>query len=228
LVLVRILLSGDVMAERKYSVVAVGAHPDDIEFGCGGTIALHEDRGDTITLVVVTNGERGGDPKQRVNEAKEAARILGAKKIEFLGFPDGAIGDSIDVVAKIEEVLRGMDADIVYAHTPSERHQDHRHVALAATSAARDRTALLYFETPSSSNLFRPQYYVDITETMERKLKAVEVHRSQMTKRVIKPDLVKGQARFRGFDPRFEYAECFEISHLHGLIPVPQSRRASR
>jgi len=216
------------MAARKASVVAVGAHPDDIEFGCGGTIALHAQDGDLITFVYVSNGERGGDPKERMREAREAAKILGAQKVEFLGFPDGAIGDSIEAVNAIEEVLRAVDADTVYTHTPSERHQDHRHVSQAVTSAARDCPALMFFETPSSSNLFCPQYYVDITQTMDRKLKAVGLHQSQKTKRVIKPDLVMGQARFRGFDPKLEYAECFEISHLHGLIQVLRSARSSK
>jgi len=216
------------MAARKVSVVAVGAHPDDIEFGCGGTIALHADIGDLVTFIYVSNGERGGDPKERVREAREAAKILGAKKVEFLGFPDGRIGDSIEVVSKIEEVLGAADADILYTHTLSERHQDHRHVSQAATSAARDCPVLMYFETPSSSNLFRPQYYVDITSTIERKLDAVRRHLSQKSKRGVKPEIVEGQARFRGFDPRFQFAECFEISHLHGLIHAPKGKSATR
>jgi len=216
------------MAARKASVVAVGAHPDDVEFGCGGTIALHAQNGDLITFVYVSNGEHGGDSKERVREARNAAKILGAQKVEFLGFPDGAIGDSIDVVNAIERILDAMDADIVYTHTLSERHQDHRHVSQAVTSAARNCPAVIYFETPSSSNLFRPQYYVDITSTIERKLEAVKMHFSQKSKRGVKPEIVEGQARFRGFDPQFQFAECFEISHLHGLIQAPKGKSATR
>jgi LmbE family N-acetylglucosaminyl deacetylase len=223
-----VLGHGDMMAARKSSVVAVGAHPDDIEFGCGGTIAIHADLGDLVTFVYVSNGERGGDPKERVREAREAARILGVKKVEFLGFPDGRIGDSIEVVSKIEDVLRAADADILYTHTLSERHQDHRHVSQAATSAARDCPAVIYFETPSSSNLFRPQYYVNIASTIERKLDAVRMHLSQKSKRGVKPEIVEGQAKFRGFDPGFQFAECFEISHLHGLIQAPRGKSATR
>jgi len=216
------------MAARKVSVVAVGAHPDDIEFGCGGTAALHVENGDLITFIYVSNGERGGDPKERVREARDAAKILGAQKVEFLGFPDGAIGDSINVVSAVEDILKAVDADIVYTHTLSERHQDHRHVSQAVTSAARNCPAVLYFETPSSSNLFRPQYYVDITSTIERKLDAVRRHLSQKSKRGVKPEIVEGQARFRGFDPQFRFAECFEISHLHGLIQAPKGKTTTR
>ena len=219
---------GDVMADRKASVVAVGAHPDDIEFGCGGTIALHAQNGDLVTFVYVSNGERGGNPKERMREAREAAGILGAQKVEFLGFPDGAIGDTIEVVSRIEDILRAVAANIVYTHTSSERHQDHRHVSQAATSAARKCPALMYFETPSSSNLFCPQYYVDITSTLDRKLDAVRKHLSQKPKRGVKPELIEGQARFRGFDPHFPFAECFEISHLHGLIQVLRGKSATR
>jgi LmbE family N-acetylglucosaminyl deacetylase len=215
------------MADRKVSVVAVGAHPDDIEFGCGGTVALHADVGDLVTFIYVSNGERGGNPKERTREAREGAKILGARKTEFLGFPDGAIGDSINVVNRIEKILKTVDADIVYTHTSSERHQDHRDVSHAATSAARTCPALMYFETPSSSNLFCPQYYVDITSTIGRKLEAVRKHLTQKSKRAVRPELVEGQARFRGFDPQFLFAECFEISHLHGQIQAPKLKRAA-
>ncbi len=216
------------MAERSSSIVAIGAHPDDIEFGCGGTIALHANRGDLITFIYITNGERGGNPNERVKEAKEAAKILGVQKVEFFGFPDGAINDSIDIVNRIEEVLKAVDADLVFSHTPSERHQDHRNVALATTSAARDCPALLYYETPSSSSLFRPQYYVNITDTIEKKLEAVKRHMTQQSKRTVKPESVEGQARFRGFDPQFQFAECFEISHLHGIIQAPHHKSNRR
>ena len=206
------------MAEERYSVIAVGAHPDDIEFGCGGTIALHADAGDLITFVYASDGECGGDPKARVREARESAKILGAQRTEFLGFPDGSIGDSIGIVSRIEDILNKVGAEIVYTHTSSERHQDHRHVSQAATSAARNCAVLMYFETPSSSNLFRPQCYVDITKTLDRKIEAVKTHLSQSSKKGVGPDVVKGQAKFMGFDPQFQYAECFEISHIHGLV----------
>jgi len=192
-------------------VVAVGAHPDDIELGCGGALLAHRRAGDAVTLVVMTDGEIGPQGAiSRREEQAEAARLLGADLV-WGGFRDGAVPDGVEAVSCIQDVIETVDADIVYTHSLHDTHQDHRATARATFAAARRVSRVLAYESPSSVD-FAPVVYLDIDGLVPAKLALVRAHLSQVLGcGLVDLDAVEAQARYRGFQARGRMAEGFEV-----------------
>ena len=191
-------------------VLAVGAHPDDIELGCGGALAKHIARGDTITLLVMTNGESGpGDCAERKREASQAAEALGAT-IVFADLPDGRVSNhELEIVQSIERVIEIHNIDTVYTHWHVDTHQDHRAIAMASWGACRHVPTVLCYEAPSSRD-FEPTVFVDITETFDKKVAALSHHISQVgASRMVSDTRISSQAQMHGFSARSELAEGF-------------------
>lgn len=148
----------------RENILVIGAHPDDPDFVCGGTLAKKAREGAKITYVLVTKGERGSREriisvaklkKIRVREQEEAAKIIGVKEVVFLDYPDGELEPSFKLRKELTKIIRKYQPDIVYTHDPTcfyfnyrhmVNHPDHRAVGEAALAAifpaARDR---LYF-----------------------------------------------------------------------------------
>jgi LmbE family N-acetylglucosaminyl deacetylase len=182
-------------------VLAVGAHPDDIEFGCGATLAKWSELGSEIHHLVLTDGAKGTwDPTQdpetlvalRQEEARRAADILGASAISFLGFPDGELRNGIREQWEVCRVLRTVRPDVVLGHDPWRRyrlHPDHRNAGYILTDAlvaARDPLffpeqglgphrpgALLLWEADVANHVERVEGREEI------KMAALLAHRSQ-------------------------------------------------
>jgi LmbE family N-acetylglucosaminyl deacetylase len=101
-------------------ILAVGAHPDDIELGCAGTLLAHRARGDEVSLLVMTTGEQGPQAaRSRVREQEDAARILGAE-LHWGGFPDGAVPDSREAIQAVERVIEDCGAGLIYCPSPQD------------------------------------------------------------------------------------------------------------
>jgi LmbE family N-acetylglucosaminyl deacetylase len=191
------------------NVLAIGAHPDDIELGCGATLAAHAARGDSIALLVMTPGEHGPQAAiSRVSEQEEAARVLGGRL--FWGpFQDGAVPEGREAVELIESVIMETRADVIYTHAIHDSHQDHRATAASSLAAGRRATRLITYEAPTSLG-FVPSLFVDVEGFVEKKLDAIRAHESQVEKnRLVDLEAVAAQARFRGFQARLHYAEGF-------------------
>lgn len=205
-------------------VVAIGAHPDDIELGCGGALLAHRRRGDDVTLLVMTTGERGPQAsRSRIQEQHDAARFLGAR-VQWGEFEDGAVPEGRPTVAVIESVLERAAADVVYTHVARDTHQDHRATGLATLAAARRFTRVLGYEAPTTVG-FRPQLFVDVAATVDDKLDLIRAHASQVLKNgLVDLEAVQAQARYRGFQARVRHAEAFEAERfvwdLYN-VPVP-------
>ena len=196
-------------------VLGIGAHPDDLELGCAGTLARHVAQGDRVTMLVVTDGQAGpGDASLRADEAREAARALGADVV-LGGLPDGSVSNhELTLVHLIEDVIRHTGATTVYTHGAGDSHQDHRAVAMASMGACRAVQRVLCYDSPSSLG-FRPTVFVDITSTLDMQLAALEVHQSQVDHSAMASvALVQTQAGYRGFQARCEAAEGFEPLRL--------------
>ena len=191
-------------------ILAIGAHPDDIELGCGATLAAHRARGDEVGLLVMTTGEQGPQAsRSRVHEQEEAAALLGAE-LFWGGFDDGAVPDSRPAVDAIQSVIRSFRADTVYTHSPSDTHQDHRATALASLSATRRAGRVLMYESPTTTS-FAPSVFVDVERFVDAKLALVRAHLSQVLKNgLVDLEAVEAQARYRGFRARIHHAEAFE------------------
>jgi LmbE family N-acetylglucosaminyl deacetylase len=196
-------------------VIAIGAHPDDIEFGCFGTLYRHMRNGDSIDEIILTNGELGGPLSVRKGEARKAAALIGAK-VHFGGFPDGNLRDDHPTISYLESIIKKVGADIVYTTSRADRHQDHRYASLASASAARFVDEVYEYETPSVVNTFSPRLSVDIGDGMELKIKGLRCHQSQKAKRYLEADAVKGLARYRAYQAGLHnrMAEGFEVVRL--------------
>ncbi len=191
-------------------VLAVGAHPADVELGCGGALLAHRDRGDEIHMLVMTRPGRGLLPGSR-GEAEQmlAAEQLGAM-LHWGGFEDGAVPSTREAVAAVEAVLVACGCDVVYGHAPEDSHQDHRSTAQATLAAARRSRQLLWYELPTSLH-FDPAIFVDLEGRVGAKLELLGAHRSQLdADGPIDFGAVAGRARHRGSQARVAHAEAFE------------------
>jgi LmbE family N-acetylglucosaminyl deacetylase len=181
--------------------LAIGAHPDDIEFQCGATLAKWAASGTTVDLVICTDGSKGSwDPgadlaelvATREEEARKAAAALGATgEIVFLGWVDGDVEPTRLAVATVAHEIRRLQPDVLFTHDPWKRyrlHPDHRNVGwivLDAVVAAREphfRPEGLAPHRPARVLLFEadePDHLEDVTGFVDRKVAALLEHRSQ-------------------------------------------------
>ncbi len=210
--------------EPRLKVVVVGAHPDDPETGCGGTMARYAAAGHRVTALYLTRGERGirGQSLEeaasiRTAEAQEACRILGARPL-FAGQIDGDTATGNRRYEEFLKIVQGEDPDLLFTHWPIDRHRDHRAASMLAFDAwlKLDRKFDLYFYEVVSgrqSQTFSPTHYIDITATESLKKKATYAHASQNPEGLYRRhDLMN---RFRGSEYRCEFAEAF-VRHVQG------------
>lgn len=199
------------------NVLAIGAHPDDIEFGCGGMLAKYADRGDAVSLFIASDGALGGDPRVRRNEQEDAAGVIGAKQVFWGGYEDTELPLNRDLISRIEAVIHEVQPQMIFVNFPEDTHQDHRHLAQATVSATRYVPNFLFYEVPSTLN-FNPNCYTDVEKVLGRKLDALAAHHSQVTKTNIEDltilELAKSCANFRGIQARVKYAEAFQSVRL--------------
>jgi len=215
-------------------VLAIGAHPDDAELGCGGLLCALKARGHRFALLDLTAGEKGsrGDAATRAAEAKAAAELLGASGRECLGLPDTALADSDGAVRLVAEQLRKWRPKLVVAQDEGDRHPDHaagarivrRAVFLAAlanyeAAGAPHRVARVI--RYSRHTWFRPSFVVDISDHVETKLAAIRCYASQFTRAApgVKTPIsepgyeedLRAQWRFWGQDAGALFAEPFAM-----------------
>ena len=181
----------------KVDVLAIGAHPDDIELACGGTVALFVKQGYTVGLADLTRGELGtrGTDTIRAKEAEQAAAIFGAATRLNLRIPDGNIEVSQSNIIKVVSLLRELQPKILLIPHSVERHPDHVHAHYLCKEAC-FFAGLVKIKTKSNGKdqsphrpanffefmqwyQFQPTFIVDISVTFETKMKAIRAHASQ-------------------------------------------------
>lgn len=177
----------------KLDVLAIGAHPDDLELGCGGTLALLARQGRRVGIVHLTQGERGtrGTPEERRAEAEAAARALGAVELAFLHCGDGSFRHGEAEEDLLIDVLRGWRPDLVFGPAPRDRHPDHARAhalveaacfysGLANRHPGREpfRPAAVF--SYMQHDPFEPSFIVDVGSVWEVKLEALRAYRSQL------------------------------------------------
>jgi LmbE family N-acetylglucosaminyl deacetylase len=201
-------------------VLAIGAHPDDLELACGGTLAKLADSGFEIRALVMSAGQVGGDSSRRPDEARAGGRFLGVAEVEVLDFPDTALaGTSQEMVGAIEQRLNDFAPALILTHSEHDLHQDHHAVHLSVLRAARRRSSILCFESPSTTRDFNPSVFVDISDHLDIKVEGIRRHRDQRGKPYMGADTVRGAATFRGSQSRTAYAEGFEPVRLLADLP---------
>lgn len=206
---------GEKVVTRPRRVLAIGAHPDDLELGCGATLARWVDAGFEVHGLVMSNGEQGGDATKRPEEAHSAAKYLGATSVTVLSFPDMHLGAaSEEMIVAIEKLVQELGPDIILTHSHNDTHQDHQAVHLATLRAARFHPSLLCYESPSATMQFQPTYFVDISEYLDIKVEAIATHRDQEAKPYMSAERIRAIATYRGGQAKIRHAEGYEPVRL--------------
>jgi LmbE family N-acetylglucosaminyl deacetylase len=216
-------------------VLAIGAHPDDVELGCGATLALLKKKKHEVSILVLSKGEASGDPRTRQEECCQSATTLGVDELYFGDLKDTKIDDGIDSIRVIETILDQTSSELVFGHSPKDRHQDHRNAGLASMSAARNVKSVLLYESPTALRDFCPQVFVDVTSTFDIKLKALDAFgprtseicfhcrgdqsasaraNDEAEKLPVISNAIEGLARYRGFQAGIALSEAFEVGRL--------------
>ena len=185
------------------TVLVVAAHPDDEALGCGGTIARHAAAGDDVVVVFIADGvtsrapdeDRSAELVRRQEAARAAAAILGVRDVRFGDLPDNRLDTVplLSVAQAVEAVVREVGPTTIYTHFAHDLNVDHRLVHEAVITAVRPQpgaavTTVLTFETPSSTEWrapgvgtpFAPDWFVDITDTLDLKLRALDAYAEEM------------------------------------------------
>lgn len=207
------------------NILAIGAHPDDMEFGCGGTLIKYADKGHNIYLLVLTEGESGGVEGKRRNEQERSAKVMGARKLFWGNYRDTEIPIDQELIQRIENIIKKIKPAFIFVHYFDDTHQDHRHLSNCTITAARYTRNVIFYEGPTTQN-FSPSVFVNIDSELERKLKLLKVHATQVMKTNIEGlsiiDIARSSAHFRGIQGRVRNAEGFTPLRL--FINVKEKR----
>lgn len=194
------------------NILAIGAHPDDIEFGCGGTLIKYAQKGYNVFLMILTLGQMGGEGEIREKEQIASCEILKSKEVFFGKYTDTKLPLDQSVIDSIEKVLKIVKPEFIFVNYFDDTHQDHRHLAQATLSATRYIRNVLFYEVPTTQN-FIPNVFVDIERTLKDKMAALQAHNSQVLRTNIEgvpiTEMAKSSANFRGTQGRVKYAEGF-------------------
>ncbi len=195
------------------NIIVFAPHPDDAEVLMGGTIAKYAKEGHNVLIVLVTVPNQ---KERRIEEAKKAAIILGAR-LSILDLNSNELIFNHSLVQVFDDVIKTFPPNIIYTCWIHDSHQNHIVVAQGTIAAARKNACSLYMcEQALPSGLtpytFRAQAFVDISDTIETKIKGVLTHDSQVknfSEQWIKG--IIGKATYRGFQINVKYAEAFEV-----------------
>lgn len=225
-------------------ILAIGAHPDDIEFGCAGTLARCVQRGDSVVMAVACVGDSASSDlspeelaKVRSAELKNSARTLGAELIE-MGLLDYGVWPNRETAMLFTDVVRQARPDVVITHGNTDYGSDHNNthaLTLDATVAATVKNVVtdhpavakvpyIFLMEPLAGYGFNPHVYVDITETFDVKLRMLQCHVSQMEWMTRYGGFdsckyIEIAARFRGYQAGVTMAEGFIPHQSHGRVP---------
>jgi N-acetylglucosamine malate deacetylase 1 len=215
-------------------VLIIAAHPDDEVLGCGGTIANHTAKGDTVHVLFMTNGlgsrveSSSEDVLNRQSMAYQSADILGVKSLTFLDFPDNSM-DSIpllNVVKKIEEEVNNFQPEIIYTHYIGDLNIDHQITHKAVMTACRPQPGfcvkeIYSFEILSSTEWsmdkpFTPNNFVEISDTLKLKISAMKLYKIELrpSPHARSIESIKALAQYRGYSVGVGFAEGFMVVRM--------------
>lgn len=212
--------------EEGMKILAIGAHLDDIELGCGGALARAVRSGHCVRMICLSDsaytnydGRVLRTREEAEREGTAAARALGCDDLEILDFPTKDVPDDSRVVEALDARISAYQPDHIFTHWPFDTHQAHRGTALATIAAARRHNTILMYDPvfPAGRSFigFRPQVYIDITDVISGKLESLRCHESQYRKYGDQwIEAVRSRARFRGYEMGTTFAEAFEVVRM--------------
>ena len=223
-------------------VLAVGCHPDDLEIACAGTLRKYVEQGAEVHMCHVANGNQGHviiEPDElriiRTKEAEEAGKIIGAKQVINLDVPDMEVhSHNLEVMDAMADVVRMIRPDVMITHNPDDYMLDHTETSIIATNGAfcsglshrpRKFDAYMsfiptYFMDTLAGVNFQPSHYVDITNQIDVKIRALECHESQLKwmsehDNIDFADMVRTCSKYRGYQCGVAYAEGFRPCQVY-------------
>ena len=209
------------------NVLAVGAHYDDVELACSGSLIKHVGSGDKVTIVVATtsaytdkDGNEIRSTKTAQQEGRQAAKIIGADLIE-LGYETFHIQFNEETTLTVLKIVEELEIDCVYSHWFNDIHRDHSNLGKAVMMAARRVPRFLMYRSNyyDTEPLFAGNYYIDITDVMEKKIEVIKAHRSELERlRYAWLDFFTKQNENDGQKIGTRYAECFQVVRYLGTI----------
>ncbi len=209
-----------IMKRDNKKVIAIGAHPDDIEIGTAMRLFYHIERQDNVVGIICSDGEKGGKRETRLNEVQHAAKTIGIEELYMLHFPDAHFPDYRNVKDDIEKIISKENPTVVYTHFEEDTHQDHRNVSRASAIACRKVPIILNYKSPSTilTSFFPHLFHVGSEYDFRKKEKILKIYRSQI-KKESGPDLeqIEIESRFYASFIRSDkklYAEPFCANHF--------------
>lgn len=226
------------------NILAIGAHPDDVEISCGGTLSKYKKQGHSIFIALTTSGNIGSNSHTREeiaaireSEQLEAAKLLDAK-VRFMRFDDQGLLDTAESRRSVLNAIRWANPDVIFTHCPFDASTDHAAtskivseviLSVGAKNVPSDEQpidkvpSLFYWDTSAGMG-FLPEAYVDVTEVVDIKKQAMNKHTSQFEWMSVfmKEELDSFMdilARFRGLQSNCKFAEAFIGHRLHGFMP---------
>ena len=215
-------------------ILCIVAHPDDEVLGIGGTLIKHVAYGDSVDIIILSEGETSKSVKiernsRRLSNAKSCSDIIGSNLYKIFNFPDQQLDkiSQLKIVKKLENCLEKLKPDIIYTHHPADINSDHQITAHTTLVAARPRSyhkvmpEIRCFETPSSTEqapnvepyVFKPNFYVCIEKVWKKKIEAINAYSKEIKKyphpRSIKS--IESLAIKRGSEVNLKKAEAFYI-----------------
>ena len=167
---------------NKLKILAIGAHPDDIEIYMYGLLRKFKCLGNNVYNIIATDGSKGGEKKgDRLKHIRKKETIKGLQdfgKPFFLNITDSTFGDSLDHKIILKKQINEIDPDLIITHSKNDYHQDHQNLSSLMKSIATFNYPVLNADTFMGIN-FLPNYYVDITDEFEKKIEAIMKHESQ-------------------------------------------------
>ena len=199
------------------NILAIGAHPDDIELGCGGLLIKASRQGHNVFMYTLTRGGASGNPAERTEELKRSAKFIQAKDLRIDDFEDTKLTPGPELINHLESYINLVDPDVILTHSQKDIHHDHRAIAAAIVEAGRYNSNILSYEIPLTKD-FDPQVYYDITDVIDEKVGLIEIFWSQNSKLYLKANAIKGLAEYRALQSRLNtsinYVEAFEVVKL--------------
>ncbi len=227
------------------NILAIGAHPDDIEVFCAGTLLKYKQQGHNIFIALTTSGNIGSNEYAsreeialvREQEQLEAAKVLGAE-VKFLRFDDQGLQDTPETRRAVINAIRWANPDVILANYPEDPSTDHAVTGKIVSEVMLSipgklipadeppiskNPSLFYYGTPVGIG-FTPEVYVDITDVYELKKEALTKHTSQFNWMDVYQthgllNILEITDKFRGLQAGFVYAECYKAYRIHGYMP---------
>lgn len=198
-------------------VLAIGAHPDDIEIGCGGTLLRMKELGWEISLLIATDGSNWTLKNKEVRkiEQEQSSYFLKAQKTYYLDYKDGSLMVKPEIIDQISEIVEFENPDIIFIQYHNDTHQDHRAIHELSMSACRRRTNILEYQSVTSVD-FQASIFFDISENFVQKIELLDCFKSQVSKYENRNESLKKRLKVMGSSQ----GNNIGVDNAEGFVPA--------